>query len=152
MADPPEDFLAYATHLREEHHRLGDRLRRVEGQWASLPEQPDAAAAAAQLLEGVKELRAELAHHFEEEESGGCLEEAVTRRPSLSHEATRLEHEHAELLAQLDRLIETLGGPQHSLASLQAREAEFRGLAKQLRAHEAAENHILEECFGIEVE
>jgi hypothetical protein len=97
-------------------------------------------------------LRAELAHHFEEEESGGCMEEAVSHEPHLGPEATRLVREHPELLAQMDRLIKGLRALVRLTASADEVEQDFRNFTEKLLAHEAAENRVLKEGFGIDVE
>ena len=152
MADDFQESLAYVMHMRAEHKRLRECLHLIEQQWTLQHQRPRAADAISQVLDSLQALRAELAHHFEEEESGGCIEEAVSHQASLSHEAIRLEHEHPELLGQLDRLIERLRALSRSGGSTDKIKQEFRRFAEQLHAHEAAENRILERSFGIEVE
>jgi hypothetical protein len=151
MANNSEEFIAYLTHLRAEHRRLQQCLRRIEQQWIDC-EVPRLAEIIPQVIEDLEILRAELADHFEEEESGGCLEEAVSRQPSLSHEAIRLEHEHPVMLEQVDLLIVKLKEVSGPIQSADEAKEDFRRFAEQLHAHEAAENRILEESFGIEVE
>lgn len=140
MANSSEEFLAYLTHLRAEHRELDERLRRIEREWTSEPTK-----AIRQLIRDLQALRRDLAHHFEEEDSGGCLEEAVSRQPSLGHEVDRLGREHPELLAKLDQLIDTLTKPD------EAKEECLR-FAELLHDHEAAEDRILEESFGIDLD
>jgi iron-sulfur cluster repair protein YtfE (RIC family) len=152
MANDSQEYLAYITHIRAEHKRLREYLHLIEQQWTLHHQRPPAADAASEVLNSLQALRAELAHHFEEEESGGCLEEAVSHQPSLSHEATRLEHKHPELLGQLDRLIERFRALSRPGGSTDKIKQEFRRFAEQLHDHEAAENRILEQSFGIEVE
>jgi len=82
--------------------------------------------------------------------AGGCYDEAVSRRPSLGPEADRLLHEHGELLHQLDRLATTLQSLSESNEATGQFDQELRTFAQQLRAHEAAENRILEACFCAE--
>jgi iron-sulfur cluster repair protein YtfE (RIC family) len=150
MSHDFEDFMAYVTHLRAEHKRLREWLLSIEQQWPM--ERPCPAEAILNLLDSLSALRGELAHHFEEEERGGCLEEAVSHQPSLSHEATRLEQEHPVLLEQLERMIEKLSAVSSAMESAGTIEKNFRRFAEQLHAHETAENRILEESFGIEVD
>jgi hypothetical protein len=150
MSHDFEDFMAYVTHLRAEHKRLREWLLSIEQQWPN--ECPCTDKAIFSLLDNLRALRGELAHHFEEEERGGCLEEAVSHQPSLSHEATQLEHEHPVLLEQLDQMIEKLSAVSSAMESTGTIEKNFRRFAEQLHAHEIAENRILEESFGIEIE
>jgi hypothetical protein len=98
------------------------------------------------------DLRGELERHFSEEEAGGCLEEAIAQRPSLGHEATRLERQHPLLLADVERLIAALRSAPSGTTTLDRMEADFHNLAKQLHTHEHAETSILEESFGIPAE
>lgn len=144
-----EDFRAYAIHLQHEHRRLGELLTRIKRRWDELHGHRAKAKALSQLVADLEALREELLHHFEEEESGGCMEEAVVRQPSLGHEADRIEREHPQLLSQLDALIERLRGVSHVDESIRRQEVEFDRFAKSLRTHEAAENRILEKSFGV---
>jgi hypothetical protein len=136
-----EDYHGYAVHLKQEHRRLGEFLNRVKRRWNELPQHRSPAKALAQIVADLEALRGELARHFEEEESGGCMEEAV---------ADRIERQHPELLRQLDALVERLRGTAPVDESIRDQEAEFDRFAKRLRAHEAAENRILEAGFGMD--
>jgi hypothetical protein len=146
MLDNSDEFRAYATHLRSEHRRLDERLRRVEQRWRA--GRPHWAQFAPEAAGDLAELRTELARHFEEEEDGGCLEQAVSQLPTLAPEVGRLEHEHSQLLCTIDRLIERLRRPKTASEPMDEVDEEFRGVVKRLRAHEAAENRILKESFG----
>jgi iron-sulfur cluster repair protein YtfE (RIC family) len=86
----------------------------------------------------------ELRRHFQEEETGGCLEEAACRCPSLSHEVSRLEAEHRELLAQLERLMRPL-----SSASEPVVLDDFAAFEASLRAHEVREDRVVRHGFNI---
>jgi hypothetical protein len=152
MSNENDEYFAYITHMRDEHTRLREFVQDIEQRWVLAHQRAGAANVIPQVIESLETLRAELAHHFEEEESGACLEEAVVHRPSLSHEATRLEQEHPELLREADRLIEELRAKSQSGESADNVKQKFRVFAEQLHAHEAAENRILEESFGIECE
>ena len=143
MTEDQDEFRAYAVHLASEHRRLSELLRRVEQQCEQWPHP--------ELAESLNQLRAKLAAHFEEEECGGCLEEAVVHVPTLSTEAGRILNEHPSLLADLDRLIEQIGVTDRSNRSLDNVEQDFSQFAKRLRAHEAAENRILQQSFGIDM-
>ncbi len=147
-----EDFLTYVTHMRAEHRRLREWSLAINRQWPFLSRQPSGTEALSKLLDSLTELRQELAHHFQEEENGGCLEVAVAHQPSLSHEAMVLEHEHPGLLRQLDLVLQHVRAFPSSGDEAATIETEFREFAERLHAHEIAENEILEESFGIQVE
>ncbi|MDA1049308.1 MAG: hypothetical protein O3C40_02360 [Planctomycetota bacterium] len=97
--------------------------------------------------DGLVELRNTLAHHFEEEEADGCLEQAACQCPSLAHDVTMIEHEHPALLKLLDRLISRASRGCDGCSNVDFVES-FARLAKTLRVHEAAETRILEQAFG----
>jgi len=129
----------YAEHLRIEHSHIDRSLEKLEhlvantAQWGK--ENPAPA-----LLAGLVQLREQLAHHFREEEEGGCMAEAQSRSPSLLDDVQTLQAEHAGFLKTLDGLIaetELLSKQPTDLGPLQAT---FSGFLHQLHALEAEEN------------
>jgi iron-sulfur cluster repair protein YtfE (RIC family) len=152
MANDFQDCLAYVTHMRAKHDRLRECIQLIELKWAPQVDPLRTANNTSQVLDGLQKLRAELAHHFEEEESGGCVEEAVSHQVSLCDKMTELEHEHSTLLEGLDQLIDHLQACSPSDDSTDKVKQEFQRFAKQLHDHESAENFILEQSFGIEVD
>jgi hypothetical protein len=146
------ESLAYANHLLAEHRRVHGLLNRIEQQWSLTAGGPQPSGNIAALREGIEELRSELVRHFAEEEAGGVLEEAAARCPDLGREETRLEDEHAVLLADLDRIVAGLGtAARVGLIPGELKEA-FERLVDSLKAHEAAENCLLEQGFQIELD
>jgi hypothetical protein len=149
MIDELEEYRAYAVHLNAEHRRLEESLRRVEELWQhKVPRPPHFSA---RLAGGLSELRAALARHYEDEEEGGCLEEAVAHLPTLSREVTKLNREHSQVLSTMDQLIaqvRTLRPGNQEWAEI---ERDFQAIAERLRAHEAAESRILKASFGNDV-
>src|SRR5690349_5290104 len=94
----------YVNHLIAEHRRLHRMLRLARN--AICPPGSSESVPGTDIVKLLGEVRAELEHHFAEEEGGdGCLEEAVSRCPSLSDDARRIESEHPRLLEDIDRLI-----------------------------------------------
>lgn len=143
MTEDQDEFRAYAVHLKSKHRRLSELLRRIEQQREQ--------SSHSDLAKSLNQLRAELSAHFDEEESGGCLEEAVVHVPNLMAEAGRVLSEHPSLLAELDRLLEQIGASEVSQLSLEVVKQEFAKFAKRLRTHEAAEDHILQKSFGVDI-
>jgi hypothetical protein len=142
-----DDCRCYVEHLLAEHRRLHELLRAardaVVGVWRL-----DRDATGADALRVLRQVRAELAHHFAEEENGGCLEEVVSRCPTLSIEAQRIEGEHSQLLESIDRLVAQVQDGDDSLERRIAFERQFDDFCRQLFAHEAAENELLRRGFG----
>ena len=130
----------FVDHMRIEHSHLDSAVQKIE---ADLHEKPDSA----QVRGALVQLRDTVARHFDEEEAGGCLEEAACRCPSLAHDVTLIEREHPEMLKRLDQLIAraTQGCDGNSNVGFVESFARF---ATTLRAHEAAETRILEQAFG----
>jgi len=150
MQNNSEEFFAYLTQLQAEHGRLHEHLRRIEERWLDC-ELPQLQQVVLDVIADLETLRAELVSHFEEEVTGSFLDEAVSRQPSLNDEARRLEREHGELLEMVDTLILKLKAVDRPLRSAIGR-GEFRQFVDRLRAHEAAEDRILEKALGVELE
>src|SRR5207302_506991 len=95
----------FVDHLLAEHRRLDHMISQT---LAILPnwEEPSSPGWTERMLTGLQSIRRELSQHFQEEESGGCLEEAVVRCPALSKDVTRAKQEHSRLLQDLDEVIE----------------------------------------------
>lgn len=146
MRNNSDEFAAYITQLHAEHRQLQEAISHIEEQWNTFPlPRPDAVQRVVQELQA---LRDQLSKHFENEETGGCLEEAISRHPSLGPDANRLEHEHPLLLEQLAALIFHLKGMTKPLQELQLARDNFDVFAQRLHAHESAECRILEESFA----
>lgn len=140
---------AFVNHMQAEHRRLELLIRctlNVIRDWHAA----GADCSSTSLQAGVAAIRQELAQHFAEEESGGCLEEAVARCPALSHAADRVQSEHSRLLATLDEFTEHCWRMERpTRRDLVALEQELRAVAHQVRLHEAEEIDILERGFAI---
>jgi hypothetical protein len=138
----------YVNHLLAEHRRLHflqRQMRTAVGGSVGPDEQPSFAG----VVQALVRLREELTRHFAEEEGGGCLDEAVSRCPSLSGDEQRITDEHPQLLAALDRLIEQARTQPPTHQTQLAIEREFDRICEQLRQHEQAENALLSRAFGV---
>jgi|CXWL01.1.fsa_nt_gi hemerythrin len=136
------DFLecqAFVVYLKGEHKKIHEAVGLIEREL-----QPaDSSCESGRVGASLRWLRDMLDEHFQQEDQGGCLEQAVSCVPRLSAEVAKIEKEHASIIKLLDRLIE------RSAESVtdDFRES-FRQFAKILRIHEAAENRILQVAFG----
>src|SRR5262245_4183309 len=93
----------YINHLVAEHRRVHTMLKQTRAAIVRSV-QPDNRPTFVDIVRVLERLRGELAAHFKEEENGGCLDEAVSRCPSLSGEEHRIEGEHGEILTEIERL------------------------------------------------
>jgi hypothetical protein len=148
MPAPLEEFRAFAIHLTAEHRTIARYLEQIEQDFDLAATNPPQLVASP--ISNLNRLRTALASHFDEEESGGCLDEAVLRLPTLAACAGRVLSEHAGLLADVDWMIDRLKRAPVSLQSLDEVRCRFRCFVERLRAHEAAEDGILEQSFGEE--
>ena len=80
--------------------------------------------------------------------AGGCLDEAVSRCPRLSGEEKRIEAEHPQILARIDRLIAQLRSQPTAESNRLAMQKELHELSECLLGHEEAEDRLLQEAFG----
>jgi len=140
----------YVEHLVADHRRLHRTLRLAQ---AAIVANgcPDRDANCTDIVRVLQQVREKLEHHFTQEESGGCLDEAVSRCPALSAEAKRIELEHPQLLQDVDRLIAQALDCDQSLENRLSLERGFDNLCGQLDAHEAAEDALLRKGFGANV-
>jgi Hemerythrin HHE cation binding domain len=136
------------TQIAAEHRNLQRRASRlVRAAREPLAEQ-NFAVVREQLTAEVVELRDLFKGHLAREEAGGYLEEAVARVPRLAHEADSVEQQHPGLLAEMAALIETIKAAKPSPSDWAAISRAVVAFAGKLLAHEAAENHILQEGFN----
>lgn len=142
-----DECRSYVDHLIAEHRRLHRMLRSAHSAMIHASG-PDHDATTADIIRVLRQVRDELAHHFTEEEGGGCLEEAVSHCPSLSTDSRRLQAEHPQLLESIDRLIAQAMDCDQSVQNRIELERGFDELCSQLNAHEAAENVLLRKGFG----
>ena len=143
---------AFVQHLRAEHRRMHRLMRQT---LAALPHWEDANGGnwLPAMLRGLKAIRDALAAHFHAEEAGGCLEEAVSRCPSLAPQASQVLQEHRSLMEELNRLIErveTMHQPTASTAH--ALSDDLHELLRRLNLHEQLENRIVQQAFGVSVD
>jgi hypothetical protein len=102
------------------------------------------------MLVELKLLGDDLRRHFVEEEEGGCLEEAVSRCPSVAPQADALQGQHAALLNSLDQMIAGLSS-NSPRAAADGFSSQLKRFCQDLLAHEAAENQVMRQAFGITV-
>ena len=142
-----EECRPYVEHWIFEHRRL-HRLLRAARSSIVHSGGPDGDTVCRDVVRVLRDLRHELAHHFLQEEAGGCLDEAVSRCPKLSADVKRIESQHPELLAAVDRLIAQAQDCDCHVQNQIALHHAFDELCRELDAHEVAENRVLKQGFG----
>lgn len=136
------DCKPFLDYLAAEHRHLHQAIRQVElglrEPWRERDKQ--------RVRENLANLRRQLQEHFASEESGGCLEEAVCRCPSLSPQVAILQHQHASLLAEVDKVLARVEASEPGVAGLVCHS--FEQLIRMIVQHEAAEVQVLQQAFG----
>lgn len=140
-----EDSRAYVEHLQREHHRLNRLLLEIGHEVEELVRVSQPGITFEHVAQRLADLHQQLRSHFMEEETGGCLEEAVSRCPSLSEDCKRIIAEHAVLDRMLEQLVAQTRNQEVLSADVQR---SYRAFAEKLRAHEAAETRLLRMAFS----
>jgi hypothetical protein len=143
-----QETAPYILHLRVEHRRLNAALGQIGGLLLDL-DGTGAKYPPTQLVESLLELRWKLRHHFAEEEAGGCIEEAVSRCPSLSSDARVIEAQRPNLMKELDGVIQRVRCERPGTVEVAAMQRAFEQFAGTLQQHESAERRILQMGFGV---
>ena len=136
---------AYLEHLQAEHHRLNCALIEIHHQIVELNRTTQSQEVLAGVRQSLENLLRELRNHFAEEEEGGCLEEAAARCPSLAPRTKDLMDEHPQLAQEMEQLLAIT---KDRTTNPKALRRQFEAFAKGLRAHQCAENRLLQTALG----
>lgn len=102
-------------------------------------------------LAQIAKLRERLESHFEQEEAGGCFDEAVSRLPRIAPQAASLQKQHGQFVRTVNEILRVEPDGQDWRNHWKRLQTEFERFAKKLEAHENAENEILGRAFNVEV-
>ena len=136
VADPAE-------RLRRQHQELRQQLDRTRS-WFT---QPAGGGERRERVRTITELEVLLIDHFQLEETGGYMADALRLAPQYSGRAEALRTQHTALaleMRSLRELCEICGRSKERWAELDARLASF---TKRLRTHERAENEIASDAL-----
>lgn len=143
------EHAAFIAAFQAEHREMGglvQTLRRVfDDAQAWSPEA---------LIEGTEALAAlttHLRHHFEQEEEGGYLEEALSAAPRFSQEAALLVAQHPVMLRQANQALEFARSVDDA-AAWQTLKNDVKSLIAAMIAHETAENKIVRQALNTDVD
>ncbi|MCE9606383.1 MAG: hemerythrin domain-containing protein [Planctomycetia bacterium] len=138
----------YYTQAVSEHRELHTAIERIHRILDETREVDASTARIAELTEFVSALRDRLARHFEQEENGGYLEEAIVRVPQIAPQAAILQRQHGEFLAAADEMLDHARAADAAPLVWANLKADYALFAKRLNAHEAAENSLLSRAFN----
>jgi len=132
-------------HLLAEHRDLFNLIQTVRTAFAASGEPTSDRRTA--IMESLRSLRCHLHDHFAQEESGGFLEEAVTRIPRLSAAMRSIIGQHPALLEELDGIIASLESDPCGPGTWAAAGRAYGGFADHMTAHEQRENAVVQEGY-----
>ena len=138
-------FYVQALAEHRELHAAIEQIRRLLDSGLS---GADVGQRAVNAAHAVLNLRDQLQRHFDQEEGGGYLEEAVTRLPQIAPQATILQRQHHEFLDLANAMLAAAETGDSATSVLLKLKTDFESFAKRLEAHEAAENKLLERAFN----
>ncbi len=134
---------SYLRHLQAEHRRWEGMSKEVAGCFRRAEEETWARAVKPRVASQLVALRAELSKHLRDEVQGGCVDEALSRLPSLSADAERIIRQNGKLKHQLLRVMQLVEYGSRSEA-----ERAFADFAEELQQHERQEERLVAQGFG----
>jgi len=137
----------YWRNLDAQHENLGAVLDSLAARIGAIAERPDDIAARVEMLRLLRELEHLLPEHFEYEESGGYLAEALAVAPRLTRRAQRLRDEHSGFSAKLAALAARAREVGELPGSWKALATAVKKFTYELRHHELEENTLINEAF-----
>jgi hypothetical protein len=132
-------------HLLCQHRDLHARLLALRADFAADPATPPPLDA---IRHRLVDLRDHLRDHFDQEETGGFLEESIARMPRLSAAAREVVAEHPQLLAEIDALLASLPGRNLRAEVWQEAARRFATFTDHLLAHERNENAVVQQGYN----
>ncbi|MCA9270400.1 MAG: hemerythrin domain-containing protein [Planctomycetales bacterium] len=142
-----EEGRVYLQHLSLAHCDLEKKVRAAKDLLLQLIAEASPNGRRETIAERLADLLDELSDHFRKEESGGCLEMALTRVPRLADQVKKLEQQRPDLIEELDEIAHS--ATRSDIGSTTTRFARF---SERLLAHEKAEARVMAEAFGTELE
>jgi hypothetical protein len=130
---------SFADAIHEAHVALlGDLQELDEAVRSGSEESP------AELGSRLGKLRAHLLSHFRFEEEGGYMAPVLKEEPQFGPQVQELLDEHGQMARTLDALIQEVSAAHGLGETLRDR---IRAWVKQVRHHEAQENHLVQEAY-----
>lgn len=96
----------------------------------------------------LRDFKNHLLKHFDLEEEGGFIDDVLAEKPEATILVKKLEVEHVQIIAILDRLLDELKLMElHNIARLNNIREDVVELISTIRAHEAAENELIQDVY-----
>ena len=131
--------------VQADHHELATLLAAIRREFAS-------DARSKRHLEKLVTQLAELCEaHFQREEEGGYMHEAVQHAPQLAARAKALGEQHESLQEAIEKLRILIHSGVESAAWWVRVQNDFSAFAKTITHHESDENALLQEAFTQDV-
>ena len=93
-----------------------------------------------------------LREHMFHEETGGFMNDALERRPTLTHRVEQLKQEHIEVRAACEEIENALlVDEQVSLKRANRIRERIANLLARIYEHEKTENHLLQDAFFVDI-
>lgn len=140
----------YLAHLAVEHRRLRDAEQMAASAIDAWRRDASHRERQAVAIAAVRSLIEVFQHHFVEEESGGCLEQAISLNPHVGRDADKLVAEQASLREAAAGVLAAFEDARPGATTRVA--TAFDELRRALDAHCAAEGRLIENAFGAGVE
>lgn len=138
----------YYAQARSEHRELHAVIERIHRELENTREINASSERIAEVTTLIVDLRDRLARHFQQEENGGYLEEAIVRMPHTAPQAMALQRQHGEFLATANTMLDHARSTEAAPLVWSTLKTDYDLFAKRLNAHEAAENALLSRAFN----
>jgi len=136
------------TQAMHEHEHLHQAVDKIHAMLNKHAEHDVTQSEVDEATSVVQSLYDQMRKHFEQEEEGGYLEEAITRVPTLAALAEVLQQQHAELSRLAGQMLADARSTERPVDVWVRLKADYARFAKMLLGHEAAENKLLERAFN----
>ncbi|MBI2824727.1 MAG: hemerythrin domain-containing protein [Planctomycetia bacterium] len=148
-----QESKAFIDAMKSEHRDLGDMVHRLELLLKEAVGRGWPGPLAEDIWVRLQKLERVLADHFAREEQGGFLEEALAHAPRFGPQAEHLLSEHVTLLACVRYLVREAELNRHTPSAFwQVFADALAGALRQLLAHEAQENALLQKAFNADAD
>jgi hypothetical protein len=135
-------------HVLAEHRELFAQMSAVRSALAGGGDGVPTPSRAEAIVAALQSLREHLRSHFEQEETGGFMEESIARMPRLSGAVKAILRQHPSLLAELDALIESVSTRNLSPEDWIRAGRAFEQFSANMAVHERDENRVVQEGYN----
>ncbi|MBA4019958.1 MAG: hypothetical protein C0483_22560 [Pirellula sp.] len=138
----------YYVQAVAEHRVLHAAVEQLEHLIANGPATVATSGNVAEARRRMGDLRDLLRKHFDQEEAGGYLEEAIVLDPKTAPQAAQFQRQHHEFIEFLDSMRDLANRSDLDCKSWKSLGDGLSRFATQLNAHEVAENAMLRRAFN----